>query len=107
MLDFLPEDLSLAKLVPAVVGAAVSVKFVRGTWYEVGGMFLGGSALSYYGSEWVAGYLSMQSAPGLVGFGVGVFGMVIVDKVYQALEALDAKQMAADGWARFSRLWKA
>jgi len=106
MLEIKP-DFDIAKLIPALLGAAVSIKFVHGTWYQILGMLVGGVALSYYSTDWVAGYLSLQDAKGMVGFGVGLFGMVVVDKIYQALEALDAKQMAADAWTWLTRKWKA
>lgn len=91
-------ELSLVKLISGIVGAFVSLRFVPGTKMERFTMVAGGAFLSYVGSDWVADFLSMEKAIGLVGFLVGLFGMALLSKIYEVLTALDAKRMASDAW---------
>ena len=87
-------DFSLVKLASGVAGALVSLRFVQGTWLEKLIMLVGGSALSLVGTGPTANWLGMQSAEGLVGFLLGLFGMAIVSKVYDAIQLIDAKRVA-------------
>jgi len=48
--------------------------------------FLGGTGASYYGAEQVAAWAHL--APGLSGFLVGLFGMAIVGRVFEAIEQM-------------------
>lgn len=104
--DQLP-DFSIAKLASGVAGALVSMRFLQGTWPEKITMAMGGAALSYYGTTHVAHWLSMETAEGLVGFLIGLFGMAIVSKGYEVIQMIDAKQVAADAWAWVTRKWRA
>lgn len=100
-------DFSVAKLLSGVAGALVSMRFLQGTWTEKIMMAVGGAALSYYGTSYAAGWLSMQNAEGLVGFLIGLFGMAIVSKGYEIIQMIDAKQVASDVWTWISRKWRA
>ena len=104
--DSIP-DFSLAKLASGVAGALVSMRFLQGTWPEKITMAIGGAALSYYATGSVASWLSMQTAEGLVGFLIGLFGMAIVAKGYEVIQMIDAKQVAADVWTWITRKWRA
>lgn len=92
-------DLSLAKLIPAVLGSLVSLRFVQGTWPERILMALGGATLSYHATTPSATWLQVADAEGLVGFLIGLFGMAVVSKLYEAFQSLDARAVAADLWA--------
>lgn len=96
-------DVSLANLVAGVCGAFVSLRFVQGTAIERVTMAAGGAALSYYATPPAAGWLGMASAEGLVGFLVGLFGMAIVAKIYEAIQGLPAAKMATDAWESVKR----
>ena len=96
---FEPPDLSLGKLIAATAGALVSLRFVTGTIPERLCMAGGGAAFSYYASTPAALWIGAPTAEGLVGFLIGLFGMAIAAKVYEAIMALDAAQMAADAWS--------
>lgn len=92
-------ELSIVKLVSGIVGAFVSLKFVPGTWPERLFMVSAGAFLSYVATDPLASYLGMgKEAQGLVGFLVGLFGMAILSKLYEAFVSLDAKRMASDAW---------
>ena len=87
-------DIWMAKL-SGVVGSLVSLRFIAGTWPERFTMALGGSALSLYSSTYVAERTGLPE--GLSGFLLGLFGMAIAAKVWEAIQATQA----ADVLARF------
>lgn len=100
-------DLSVAKLASGVAGALVSMRFLPGTWPERLTMGAGGATLSYFATAPLAGWLSTPRAEGLVGFLVGLFGMALMSKIFEVIELLDAKQIAADVWLWARRKWNA
>lgn len=101
-------DAALAKMGASLFGAFVSLRFVVGTWPERLLMFVGGAALSYYSTDPVAAWIGGGiDTLGLVGFFLGLLGMTIVAKVYEAFQALDSKQIAGDVWAWVVRKWGA
>ena len=81
MLDI---DAALTKLA-GVVGACISLKFINGTWPERVIMAIGGSAVSYYASPYAAQKAGLPE--GLSGFLIGVFGMAICAKGWEAIQA--------------------
>lgn len=91
-------DISITNLVAGVAGAFVSLRFVQGTMPERLTMAGGGAALSYYATPPAAAWLGMASAEGLVGFLVGLFGMAVVAKIYDAIQGLPAAAMAKQAW---------
>lgn len=91
-------DPSVSKLIAGVAGAFVSLRFVQGSLLERGTMASGGAVMSYYATTPVHAWLGMVNGEGLVGFLIGLFGMAIISKVYEAIHALDAPKMAADTW---------
>ncbi len=93
-------DPTIAKLIASVTGALVSINFVKGTWPERILMVIGGSALSYYGTTPIASGVNLTDAEGLVGFLLGLFGMAIVSRLYEAIQALDFKVVLSDLWQR-------
>lgn len=100
-------DLGLAKLGSGIAGAIVSMRFISGTWPEKVTLAAGGCALSYYAAPPVAQWLAVSNAEGLIGFLIGLFGMSFISKIYEVIQALDAKRIAADGWEWVVRKWKA
>lgn len=83
-------DISIAKLVAGAAGAFVSLRFVQGTFIERMSMCIGGAALSYYATTPTALWVGLPHAEGLVGFLIGLFGMAIMAKIYEAIQATSA-----------------
>ena len=94
-------DPTIAKIGASVVGALVSLNFVRGTLPERLSMAAGGASLSYYSSDYIAHSLHMGESIGLVGFLIGLFGMAIVAKVYEGITTLEVKRIINDLLGRF------
>jgi hypothetical protein len=90
-------DFPLTKFLSATAGAAISMLKWPGTVVEKITMGIAGVAISYVMSEWVAEKTGLPA--GVTGFLLGLFGMMIVGKLWEMLAALDAKAMAADAWA--------
>lgn len=89
-------DIGWPKLLAGLGGAVVSMQFVKGTKIERSVMVAGGIALSFYGTTPAAQFVGMSTAEGLVGFVIGMFGMSIVAKCYEAISAIDGKQIVDD-----------
>lgn len=101
--DFL-KHLDLAKLIPATIGSAVSLGFFKGLAKgEKVAMAVGGSALSYYGASKLASIMGMADAEGLVGFLLGLLGMAVVAKIYEAIQATDFKEVLREVLPAFFR----
>ena len=96
-------DPGISKLLAGTMGAFVSLRFVQGSAIERAAMAAGGAAFSFYATPPTAILVGMANAEGLVGFLIGLFGMSIIAKVYEALHALDAPRMAADTWDAIKR----
>lgn len=92
-------DPSITKLVAAVMGSFISLKFMKGTWYERLMLFVGGAFLSYNATSPLAHWLNFQEGEGLIGFSVGLLGMALAEKLYEAVQATDAKQVSKDLWS--------
>lgn len=101
-------DIAIVKTVSGLIGGLISLKWLPGTRTEKVIMLLGSGALSFFGAELLAEYLDMKKgAIGLLGLLLGIFGMAILSKVFEAIAALDAKRIASDVWDWFARKWKA
>lgn len=74
------------KAAPGVVGALVALRWMPGTPLQRLSSFVGGSAASYYGTDHLAHL--MEVSPGLTGFLLGLFGMAVASKVFEALDGL-------------------
>lgn len=94
----IPVDPTLTKVIPAALGAMVSLRFVQGTLAERALMAAGGVSLAYYATPVSSEFLRLGTSEGvgLVGFVIGLFGMVLVAKVYEAVQGIDAKAVATD-----------
>ncbi len=89
-------DPTLAKLLPAILGSVISLRWVQGTWVERLLMVSGGAILSYYATPWAAAKVQMADAAGLVGFLIGLFGMAVIAPIYEAIKVADLRPMASD-----------
>lgn len=88
----LPPDLEkvvpeMLKALPGAVGAVVALAWINGTRMQRSVSLIGGVAASYYGAARVASMLNVEQ--GLAGFLVGLFGMAIAAKLFEAIAALN------------------
>lgn len=74
------------KAAPGVVGALVALRWMPGTPFQRATAFLGGAAASYYGTDHLVHALELS--PGFTGFLLGLFGMAIASKVFEAIDGL-------------------
>jgi hypothetical protein len=79
-------DTFFAKIA-GIAGAALSLKFMRGTWPERIVMAIGGSMLSFYGTDFLVRKSGLPD--GLCGFLVGLFGMAICERIWIAIQQTD------------------
>lgn len=100
-------EIGFVKIISGVVGALVSLNFVRGTWVEKTFMAFGGSCLSYFTTTPIALWLAIENTEGLIGFIVGLFGMAIVAKIYELIQVIDTKQAMGILLDWLARKWKA
>lgn len=83
MNDFHPE---VMKVIPGVFGSIVSMLFVEDTWPRRILMWLGGAALAYYFTPWLAPKVSIPE--GMSGFLLGLTGMFVVARTVDAVKAI-------------------
>ena len=75
-----------AKAAPGIVGALVALRWMPGTPFQRVSAFVGGSAASYYGTDHLVH--ALEFSPGLTGFLLGLFGMAIASRVFEAIDGL-------------------
>lgn len=93
MFETVPPELRDAA--PGVAGSAVALLFMRRPWLILLGMFFGGGALAYFATPAVSEWLSAQKHSGLIGFLLGTFGMALLAKLHDTLNAVSGQ----DVWA--------
>lgn len=79
---------------PGIAGAMLALMFMRRPILILAGMFVGGCLLSWYGATWFAELAGLEKHVGLAGFVLGLFGMALVAKVYDTIEALQPAKLA-------------
>jgi hypothetical protein len=89
--DVPPEVRSAA---PGIAGSLLALFFLSRPPVMMAGVFLGGCSLSFFATQAVAEFVAMEKYPGLVGFLLGMFGMVLVAKAYDTIEALKPTEFA-------------
>lgn len=82
--EFPPE---LTQAAPGILGSLVALRWIQGSPLQRVISFIGGCAASRYGT----GYLSeaMGTDRDLTAFLLGLFGMAIAAKIFEALAAFD------------------
>lgn len=90
MFDIPPE---LRNAGPGIAGSAVALFFMRRAPLVMVGIFIGGCLVSYYATNWVAVQFEMEKADGLVGFLLGLFGMAVVSKMHDTIEAINVGEV--------------
>lgn len=84
----------LKNAAPGIAGAMLALMFLRRPLFVLAGMFVGGCLLSWYGSQWFAEWAGLERHLGLAGFVLGLFGMALVAKFYDTIEALQPTEIA-------------
>lgn len=69
-----------------VLGAAVSMRYLQGSWMARISMAASGSLGAYYAAPYLSEVLGIPE--GLMGFLVGMFGMAIVSRAWEAVQAI-------------------
>jgi ABC-type uncharacterized transport system permease subunit len=94
--------ISLSKFTAGVLGALVSMSFIKGSWKQKLVMAVGGVILSYYGTPFIVDFFNLVSADGLVGFMLGSFGMSLVQKTFETLQAVSGHEVvvAVGDWIK-------
>lgn len=87
-----PPDIE--KVLPGVAGSLTALAFFRAPWPRLLSLMAGGSAFAYY----VGPSLTPWIGERLSGYYSGVFGMVVVAKVFEAVVAFDSKRALRDLW---------
>jgi hypothetical protein len=93
-----------AKLAAGGSGALVSWRFLSGTRSEKALMLTGGTSLSYFGAPFLAGWLGAPTAEGLVGFLMGLFGMAVLTKAHEIVQAVKADTLGQSLTERLGNL---
>jgi len=65
-------------------GAALSMRFIKGTWYERLTMAVGGVIASYFLAEWLSVWTRLPLQ--VTGFLLGLFGMAIASRIWEAIQ---------------------
>lgn len=86
-------SVSLSKFTAGVLGALVSMSFVRGTWQQKIAMAIGGVILSYYGTPFIVTFFGLTAAEGLVGFLLGSLGMSFMQKAFETIQAVSGHEV--------------
>jgi O-antigen ligase len=73
-------------ILPGLIGAIVALRWVGGSPLQTAAALCGGTAASYYGGTAAAGWLGVSVA--LAGFVVGLFGMAISSRIFEAIAAI-------------------
>jgi len=68
-----------------MLGAAVSMRYLQGSWFERLSMAASGSLVAYYAAPYLSLVLGIPE--GLMGFLTGMFGMAIVSRAWEAVQS--------------------
>jgi len=90
MIDMHNIDTIAVKLA-GVAGALVSMRFLQGSLPVRLSMAASGALISYYASPHLAQVLGIPE--GLTGFLVGVFGMAVVSRAWEAVQAFPTQAL--------------
>lgn len=99
-MDFNLENSLLVKL-SGLAGAVVSLRFIPGSWGERLTMAFGGYIFSLTFSSWVSSKVGIPE--GGAGFLLGLFGMAILHKAWEFIQAFPIKDIWESLLNRFIR----
>jgi hypothetical protein len=76
---------AVAVKLSGLVGAIVSMRFLSGTWPQRIFTALAGAVVSYYFAPWLA--IRIGIPEGLTGFLLGLFGMAVLSRGWELVQA--------------------
>lgn len=76
---------ALAVKLAGVAGSLVSMRYLQGSWPARISMAAGGSLISYYAAPHLAAVTGVPE--GLTGFLLGLFGMAVVSRAWEGVQA--------------------
>ncbi len=94
MNDIPPEIL---KAVPGAAGSFISMLFLNDTWPRRIALFAAGGVLAYFGTPWASAFVGLD--PGFAGFLLGLFGMAVIARMFEAWGELELTAIVRD-WIR-------
>ncbi|MBC9904836.1 hypothetical protein DXK93_11335 [Achromobacter sp. K91] len=77
---------ALAAKLAGVLGAAVSMRYLQGSWPARLSMAASGSLVAYYAAPYLS--LLLEIPEGLAGFLTGMFGMAIVSRGWEVVQTV-------------------
>ena len=80
----------IIKAVPGTLGAIVALRWISGTPLQRIAAVIGGSGTSYYGGDYVAEVTGAHV--GLAAWLLGLFGMALAHKLFEALSAMNLSE---------------
>lgn len=82
-----PQDLpvEIIKALPGALGAIVALRWIEGSPLQRVASVLGGGSAAYYGAEHAANAMGVSA--GFAGFLLGLFGMALASKLFEAIAA--------------------
>lgn len=87
----------VGKLLPGLFGSAIALVWIKDTPARKGAMFIGGAALSFFATDTATQWFWGNA--GLAGFLVGLFGMAVVNKVFEMWSKFNISSLFTE-WAR-------
>jgi hypothetical protein len=99
----IPPELSDAA--PGIVGSALSLRWIPGTWLTKAAMWAGGCTMSVVGGKQFAQLMHMSGDGGvsLAGFLLGLFSMAVVSKLFDAISAFDSADISRTAMSAVKR----
>jgi len=77
---------ALAAKMAGALGALVSMRYLQGSWPARISMAFSGALVAYYAAPYLAQMLAIPE--GLAGFLLGMFGMAIVSRAWEAVQGV-------------------
>lgn len=94
MQDLPPE---VAKAAPGFVGALIAALWSKEAPARSAALVMAGTATAYYAGDWLSRILGVPGT--LAGFFVGLYGIAVVNKGFEALQTFPLGQLLSD-WAK-------
>ncbi len=87
------------KAFPGLVGAIIALRWVPGTPMQRLAAVVGGAAAGYYGSPLLQRWAGIDH--GLAGFLIGLFGMAMASRMFEALTVINLPKIIERILAKF------
>lgn len=87
----------VAKAAPGFVGALIAALWSKEAPARSAALVMAGTATAYYAGDWLSRILGVPGT--LAGFFVGLYGIAVVNKGFEALQTFPLGQLLSD-WAK-------